>query len=115
MGNLPGIETVEGNPFEIRTLLFIAASIVLLAAAGIYGHANVSADPDHTTGMSLVLDHLFNILIVYAMFALFFGVGRRLLNLCGFQWNSFAEEFVFSTAIGAGVLAFLILAAALAG
>ncbi len=108
-------ETLEGNPFEIRTLLFIAASIVLLAAAGIYGHANVSADPDHTTGMSLVLDHLFNILIVGAMFALFFAVGRRLLSLCGFQWNSFAEEFVFSTGIGAGVLACLILAAALAG
>lgn len=115
VGNLPRVETVEGNPFGTRTLLIIAAPIVLLAVAGIYGHVNISADPSHATGTALVLDHLFNLLIAAALFALFFAVGRRLLKLCGFQWHSFAEEFVFCTGLGAGVLASLIMAAALAG
>src|SRR6266478_3243942 len=115
MGNRPRIGTVESNPLETRTLLFIAAPIVLLAAVGIYGHANITADPSHATGTSLVLDHLFILLITAALFALFFAVGRRLLNLCGFEWHSFAEEFVFATGLGAGVLALMILAAALTG
>jgi hypothetical protein len=114
-GNRPPIKTVEDNPLETRTLLFIAVPLVLLAAAGIYGHAGTSADPNHATGALLVLDHLFNLLIAAAMFVLFFAVGRRLLSLCGFEWRSFAEEFVFSTGLGAGVLALMILAAAFAG
>jgi len=115
MGNLPRIETVESNPFKTRMLLLIAASFVLLAAAGIYGHVKVSVDPTHVIGLSLVLDHLFNVLVAGAMFALFFCMGKRLLSLSGFEWDSFAEEFVFSTATGAGTLALLILGAALAG
>jgi hypothetical protein len=93
----------------------MAAPLALLAAAAIYGHIKTSADPTHTAGMPLVLDHLFNILVAVGMFALFFAVGRRLLSLCGFEWNSFAEEGAFSTATGAAVIALLILAAALAG
>jgi hypothetical protein len=65
--------------------------------------------------MPLVLDHLFNILVAVGIFALFFAVGRRLLSLCGLEWNSFAEESVFSIATGAAVMALLILAAALVG
>jgi hypothetical protein len=107
--------TVESKPFDVRTLLLIATPLVLFAAAAIYGHIRTSADPTHTAGMPLVLDHLFNILVAAGMFALFFAVGRRLLSLCGFEWNSFAEESAFSTAIGAGVIALLILLAAIAG
>ena len=106
---------VAPKHIESRMLLYIAITIALLAAAGIYGHLKVRVDPTHITGTPLVLDHLFNVLIAAAMFALFFGVGRRLLSLCGFQWNSFAEEFVFSTGVGAGVFSCLILAAALTG
>src|SRR5258706_14118277 len=101
MGNRPRIGTVESNPFETRTLLFIAVPLVLLAAAGIYGHVNISADPSHATGTSFVLYHLYNVLIASALFALFFAVGRRLLNMCGFEWHSFSEEIFFSTAPGA--------------
>src|SRR2546421_909059 len=108
-------EASEGNPVEVKNLLYVVSILALLAAAGIYGQVKVSADPAHAMGLSLVLDHLFNVLVAAAMFALFFGVGKRLLSLCGFEWDSFAEEFVFSTATGAGVLAFLILCAALAG
>lgn len=115
MGNRPHIETAEVSPLQMRTLLFIAAPLGLLAAAGIYGHVKILVDPTHITGTALVLDHLFNILIAAAMFAVFFGVGTKLLGLCGFEWDSFAEEFVFSAATGAGALAFLILGAALAG
>src|SRR5437879_141080 len=108
-------EASEGNPVEVKNLLYVVSILALLAAAGIYGHVKVSADQAHAMGLSLVLDHLFNVLVAAAMFALFFGVGKRLLSLCGFEWDSFAEEFVFSTATGAGALAFLILGAALAG
>lgn len=100
---------------EVRTLVYVLAPLVILAAAGIYGHTKVSVDPDHTTGLPLVLDHLFNILIACGMFALFFATGRRILGLFGFEWNSFAEEGTFSVAVGAGVLALFILAAALCG
>jgi hypothetical protein len=108
-------ETPEGKPVEVKNLLYVVVILTLLAAAGIYGHVKVSADPAHAIGLSLVLDHLFNVLVAAAMFALFFGVGKRLLGLGGLEWDSFAEEFAFSTATGAGVLAFLILCAALAG
>src|ERR1700687_5608119 len=87
----------EGRGFpEMRTLVYLAAPLAFFAAAGIYGHIKVSADPAHTTGTPLVLDHLFNILIACGMFALFFAIGRRLLGLFGFEWNSFAEEGAFS-------------------
>jgi 4-amino-4-deoxy-L-arabinose transferase-like glycosyltransferase len=114
MSKQAGRKAVDSNPVEVRTLLFIAVPLALLAAAAIYGHIKTSADPTHTAGMPLVLDHFFNILVAAGMFALFFAVGRRLLNLCGFEWNSFAEEGAFSTATGAAVIALLILAAALA-
>ena len=105
---------VRGVP-EMKTLVYLAAPLVFLAAAGIYGHLKLFADPDHTTGLPLVLDHLFNILIACGMFALFFATGRRILGLFGFEWNSFAEEGTFSVAVGAGVIALFILAAALCG
>lgn len=107
--------TTEGKPVAVKTLLFIAAPLALLAAAAIYGHIKIAPDPTHTVGMPLVLDHLFNLLVAMGMFALFFAVGRRLLTLCGFQWDSFAEEGAFSIATGASVIALLILAAALVG
>jgi hypothetical protein len=100
---------------EVRTLVYVVAPLLILAAAGIYGHTKVSVDPDHTTGLPLVLDHLFNILIACGMFALFFATGRRILGLFGLEWNSFAEEGTFSVAVGAGVIALFILAAALCG
>jgi hypothetical protein len=98
----------------VRTILFVAMAIVLLAVAGIYGHVRVMSDPTHTVGFALVLDHVFNLLVAAAMFAIFFVAGKRLLSLGGFEWNSFAEEFVFSTCTGAAALALLTLAAALA-
>jgi len=107
--------TVENKPVEVRTLLLIAAPLALLAAAAIYGHIKTAPDPTHTVGLPLVLDHLFNLLVALGMFALFFAVGRRLLSVCGFEWNSFAEEGAFSTATGAAVIALVILTAALVG
>src|SRR6185503_16056482 len=65
--------------------------------------------------LPLVLDHLFNLLVAGGMFALFFAIGRKILGLFGFEWNSFAEESAFSIAAGAGVMALAILAAALCG
>ena len=106
---------IESKSFDIKTLLFIAAPLALLAAAAIYGHVKTSADPTDTVGMPLVLDHLFNLLVAVGMFALFFAVGRGLLNLLGLEWNSFAEESAFSIATGAGVVALFILAVALVG
>ena len=106
--------TPEGKPVEVMNVIYVVAILMLFAAAGTYGHVKVWADPAHAMGFSLVLDHLFNVLVAAAMFGLFFGVGERLLSLCGFKWDSFAEEFVFSTATGAGAIAFLILCAALA-
>jgi hypothetical protein len=97
------------------SLLYVLIAFVLFAGAGIYGHIKVSADPSHITGISLVLDHIFNILVAGGMFALFFAVGRKLLSLFNFEWRSFAEEFAFSIIIGAATLAFAILAVALAG
>lgn len=93
----------------------VVGALALLAAAGIYGHIKVSADPTHVTGISLVLDHLFNVVVAGGMFAVFFAVGRRLLSFCSFEWNSFAEEFVFATSVGAATIACAILIAALAG
>ena len=115
MTSQPEREAPAASALELRQLLFVAAPLALLAIAGIWGHIKVSADPDHIVGIPLVLDHLFNLLVASVMFALFFGTGRRLLILFGFYWDSFAEEFVFCTAVGAGVLAFLIMAVALAG
>ena len=115
MNKQSGKKAVDNPPLQLRTLLFILVPLALLAAAAIYGHIKTSADPTHTAGMSLVLDHLFNVLVAAGMFGSFFAVGRRLLGLCGFEWNSFAEEAAFSTATGAGVIALLILAAAIAG
>lgn len=109
-------ELVRGGGLPVRqTLIYLGAPLVILVAAGIYGHVKVSADPAHTIGLPLVLDHLFNLLIACGMFALFFAVGRKILGLFGFEWNSFAEESAFSIAVGAGLVALLILAAALAG
>jgi hypothetical protein len=108
-------ETVERDSLKSRSLLYAGLVLALLAAAAIYGHVKVSADPDHIGGMPLVLDHVFNLLVAGVMFALFFSTGRRLLILFGFDWDSFAEEFVFCTAVGAGILASLILAVALVG
>jgi hypothetical protein len=96
-------------------LVYVAISFALLATAGIYGHVKLMAAPTHTTGAPLILNHLFNILIAMTMFALFFAVGRRVLSIAAFAWNSFAEEFVFSTAVGAAILAGAILAVALIG
>ena len=115
MNKQSGKKAVDNPPLQLRTLLFILVPLALLAAAAIYGHIKTSADPTHTAGMSLVLDHLFNVLVAAGMFGSFFAVGRRLLSLCGFEWNSFAKEAAFSTATGAGVIALLILAAAIAG
>jgi hypothetical protein len=116
MSKLAGRKRPEGRGFpEIRTLVYLAAPLVFFAAAGIYGHIKVSSDSSHTMGIPLVLNHLFNVLIACGMFALFFAVGRRILGLFGFEWNSFAEESAFCIAVGAGVMALLILAAALAG
>jgi hypothetical protein len=100
---------------ETRKLIYLALFLVVFAAAAIYGHVKVSYDPSNTTGIPLVLDHLYNILIACGMFALFFVIGRRILVLFGFEWDSFAEEISFSIAVGAGVTALLVLAAALAG
>lgn len=108
-------KTVDSKPVDVKTLLFILAPLALLAAAAIYGHVKTAADSSHMVGLPLVLDHLFNLLVAAGMFALFFAVGRKLLSLCGFEWNSFAEEGAFSTATGAAVMALLILAAALVG
>lgn len=107
--------TLERGSQKSRTLLYAGLLLVLVATAAIYGHVKVSADPDHVGGTLLVLNHLFNLLVAGVMFALFYSTGRRLLGLCGFAWNSFAEEFVFSIAVGAGILACLISAVALAG
>ena len=115
MSNQAGTAELEGDSPKSRTLLYAGLLLALLAAAAIYGHVRVAADPDHIGGIPQVLDRLFNLLVAGAMFALFFSTGRRLLSLCGFEWNSFAEEFVFCTAVGAGILACFILAAALAG
>jgi hypothetical protein len=102
----------EAGPSESRAWLYAGLSLALFAAA-IYGHVKVLADPDHIAGLPLVLDHLFSLFVAGAMFAIFFSTGRRLLMR--FDWNSFAEEFVFCTAVGAGTIACLILAVALAG
>lgn len=109
------VNEVVPKPSASKTLVYVAITVVLLAAAGIYGHVKLMVDPSHTRGIALVLDHLFNILVAGGMFASFFAVGRRLLGLCGFEWRSFAEEFVFSTGVGAATLAGAILAVALAG
>lgn len=103
------------KPLEGRTVLIVAVALALLAVAGVYGHVKLMADPAHTTGTPLVLDHLFNVLVAGAMFVAFFGVGRRLLQWGDFQWRSFAEELVFSTFTGAAVLGLAILGTALAG
>jgi hypothetical protein len=105
---------LEQSPEKSRAWLYAAAALALCAAA-IYGHVKVSADPDHIAGLPLVLDHLFNLLVAVVMFAIFFSTGRLLLSLFRFEWDSFAEEFAFCTTVGAGVLACLILVAALAG
>jgi hypothetical protein len=89
--------------------------VVSLMAISIYGHVRLSTDPIHTTGIPLVLDHLYNIVIAGAIFAILFATGSKVLGLFGFSWNSFAEELVFSTSIGAGILCFLIMGAGLAG
>src|SRR5438132_5297494 len=109
-------ETAKPEPDSSGSRMWLYAGLSLaLFAAAIYGHVKVSADPDHIAGIPLVLNHLFNLLIAGVMFAIFFSTGRRLLVLFGFDWDSFAEEFVFCTAVGAGVIACLILATALAG
>jgi hypothetical protein len=106
---------VAPTTVKSSSLLFVALALVLFAIAGIYGHIKDSADPSHITGIALVLDHVFNVLVAGGMFALFFAVGRKVLSLFNFDWQSFAEEFAFSTAVGAGTLACAILAVALAG
>ena len=108
-------KSVEGEPLAAKTLLLICAPIALLAAAATYGHVKLAADPTHTVGMPLVLDHLFNLLVAAGLFAVFFAVGRRLLRWWDFEWNSFAEESVFSIATGAAVIALLILLTAIIG
>src|SRR6266850_4450985 len=114
MSNQTETGKLESGVSKSRTWLYAGVSLAVFAAA-IYGHVKVAADPDHTAGTALIMDHLFNLLVAAVMFAIFFSTGRRLLTLFGFDWDSFAEEFVFCTAVGAAIIACLILAAALAG
>jgi 4-amino-4-deoxy-L-arabinose transferase-like glycosyltransferase len=106
---------VAPKPFELRILLYVAITVALLSAAGIYGHVRLSLDPTHTTGMPLVLDHLYNLIIAGTILAIMFAIGNRVLDLFAFSWSSSAEELVFSTSVGAGILGLLIMGAGLAG
>src|ERR1051325_758308 len=108
-------QTESPGVVETRKLIYVALVLVVFAVAAIYGHIKLSADPSHTTGIPLVLDHLYNIVVACGMFALFFAVGRRILVLFRFEWDSFAGEISFSIAGGAGITALLVFAAALAG
>jgi len=63
----------------------------------------------HTTGFLLILDHLFDITLVLALLAICASVGSWLLARCRVVLEQPLEAFLFSIAVGAGILATTIL------
>src|SRR5882724_4189059 len=58
-----------------RPRLYAILFLALLVAMSVYGHLRLSADSTHYTGVPLVLDHLYNLVIAGTMFAILFATG----------------------------------------
>ncbi len=81
-------------------------AIVALLSGLVGAHAHVTP---RTTGLLLILDHLFDITLVSALLAICASVGGWLLTRSGVELDQPIEALLFSIAIGAGALATTIL------
>jgi hypothetical protein len=60
-------------------------------------------------GPLLILDHVFHLTLVIALFAICAAAGSFALTRCGYVFDQPLEAFVFSTAVGGGLLSTLVL------
>ena len=81
--------------------------VIVALLCGVIG-AHVYVTP-HSTGLLLILDHLFNITLVLALLAICASVGCWLLARCRVLLEQPIEALLFSIATGAGILATTIL------
>lgn len=81
--------------------------VIVTLLCGLVG-AHIYVTPA-TTGPLLVLDHLYDIMLVLALLAICASVGGRLLTRCDVAVEQPIEALLFSIAIGAGALATTIL------
>lgn len=76
-------------------------------------HVLTANHADASTGVLLILDHLFSVALVLGVFAIAAGVGGRLLEVGGLRMDGPVEALLFWTAVGLGALATAILGAGL--
>ncbi|HSG49718.1 MAG TPA: hypothetical protein VLA43_17985, partial [Longimicrobiales bacterium] len=87
-----------------------------LVAAGLTAaHAAALRAGADDTGPLLPLDHLFDLVLVLALFQLGTALGQRLLRWAGLDLGDPLDVLAFSTAVGLGVLATLVLGLGLVG
>lgn len=100
------------NRFSSRLNFGDAKSLfgLLSVLGGLTGaHLYVKAQGSGYAGPLLVVDHLFDLALVLALFAVCAGVGRFVLGRCGFVFDRPLEALLFSTAIGVGLISTSIL------
>jgi len=81
-----------------------------LAAAGlVISHGLALRDPEGVTGLLLLLDNLFDVLLAAALLGLSAALGRGGMRSLGVECDSEADTLAFSVALGSGGLATCIL------
>ncbi len=94
--------------FKYRPHSKIVKGLLIFALLGCVTIAHLYVTSE-STGLLLVLDHVFNIILVLAMLAVCASTGSCVLMRCGVALEQPIETLLFSIAIGAGILATSIL------
>ena len=83
--------------------------LAFLAVGFTGAHLYVNSQGPGYAGPLLVLDHVFTLVLVFALFAICSSVGTFVLPRCGYVFSQPLELLLFSTGIGGGILSTLIL------
>lgn len=93
-----------------RRLVIVAAGSAALAAA----HYRVQSVGLRFEGLLLIADHVYQVLLVAALAAIFLSLGDTLLERTGFDGREPLDRLLSSLLVGAGAVAILLLVAGLA-
>lgn len=119
------METVSGSGVEseppaahpresVRRLLKVGTLVTLVLAATA-AHYYLGDQRLEQTGPLVTLDRVFDISLALYLLALAAAIGWKVSSLASFPYATSQEKLLFSTALGVGVISYLVLAVGLVG
>ena len=94
---------------------FVITLITVICLSAIYAHISLASASDDSTSRLMILDRIFDLLLVAGLGGLTFCIGRAISQALSLDFANISEELAFSIMLGTGTLALSLLGIGLVG